>query len=503
VVLASAGVVVYGLCFDSLPGWSLTFRWHYWKTAMTMITDHPWTGVGRENFGRHYLLYKPIEAVEEVATPHNLFVQATSEWGVFGLAAMLLMLLGGSRRAAETLLFAASPQRLSKNFPRQETGHAGPSTLLSPAPAPARLSSPLATEEPGGVSDHPSPSDVSLPWRWMILLLGSLTLLRLPLLGSDNPSFLYYASVTSGLTWACGFGCWAIAASRSSLDSIRFGIGIGLVTMLIGESINFALFVPASATTFFALLALLHEPRPILPTPPASARSLRRRWAPFVAGLTAVVGVGLGVVLPVGRAAYHLNQAEQLRRRDLPLGMVREFTEFHLVRAAAVDPLDPTPLVRLAEARLAWATESPEFRDTDLAQAIAHLNQAERLDPWSIRVARLQAQAHLLLARHSGQARDHQNALTAARRVVTLYPNDPRGHLALAHLEREIGERLGDPALLRRAIADVERALELDRRRPPWEAVRGFSEEERRRAEADLPQIEKRLDAMPSSRPAP
>ena len=61
-----------------------------------MIADHPLAGVGRENFGRHYLRTKSIDSPEEVSNPHNLFVQAAADWGFPGLIGFVLMLFGAS-----------------------------------------------------------------------------------------------------------------------------------------------------------------------------------------------------------------------------------------------------------------------------------------------------------------------------------------------------------------------------------------------------------------------
>ena len=98
-VLAAIGLsatVGLGLMNDRLPHMSLTFRWQYWKTSAQLIADHPFRGVGRENFGRHYLRYKTIDSPEEVSNPHDLFVQAAADWGLPGLTGLIVAMIGVS-----------------------------------------------------------------------------------------------------------------------------------------------------------------------------------------------------------------------------------------------------------------------------------------------------------------------------------------------------------------------------------------------------------------------
>ena len=96
ILLAVAATIGHGLYHGGFPNMSMTFRWHYWQTSAKLIADHPYAGVGRENFGRHYLAHKPIHASEEVSNPHNLPVQVWSELGILGLVATVLMILQAS-----------------------------------------------------------------------------------------------------------------------------------------------------------------------------------------------------------------------------------------------------------------------------------------------------------------------------------------------------------------------------------------------------------------------
>jgi hypothetical protein len=71
VVAVTSVVAGWGMLKGGLPHPSLDFRWQYWTASAAMFGDHPWTGVGAENFGNHYTAYKPITSPEEVKNPHN------------------------------------------------------------------------------------------------------------------------------------------------------------------------------------------------------------------------------------------------------------------------------------------------------------------------------------------------------------------------------------------------------------------------------------------------
>ena len=99
IVLATIVVLSVGTVRGGLPHPSLDFRWRYWTASAEMFGEYWPTGVGAENFGDHYLKYKPIDSPEEVKNPHNFLVQFATEYGAIGLAGALLMLLGGSMAA--------------------------------------------------------------------------------------------------------------------------------------------------------------------------------------------------------------------------------------------------------------------------------------------------------------------------------------------------------------------------------------------------------------------
>lgn len=436
-------VVGHGLYHDELPGASLTFRWQYWTASTEMIADHPLTGVGRENFGRHYLRYKPIESPEEVANPHNLLVQAAAEWGVFGLAGFLLMLWGVSR------VFCFECRSCDTREPETETS-------------------------------------ANRLWPWTLPLVLVVVFVRLPLLGSGGASFLYYAGMTTGICWLAGFallGCGAKAVHRThivDLSTFRTGVCLGVLAFLLHETINFALFVPGTATTFFALLAccLPHrgsaEPMSESPNP-------LERW-----GLVAGVLVGLGVVMflgivPVARSANNLATA----RRSMggyvtsPISQVPTSKAFQQVIDA--DPFDPTPCLEYAR-WLAGLSAVPQVRDEALALALDALALALRRDPHSLKLRRLHMQLLMERADAMKSGELYDEAIAVGRASLELYPQDPEGIIAVAEITLRAGTATGRQDWLRAAIADYDRALALNEQRPDSEELHRLREKDVREA---------------------
>ncbi len=83
----------YGQENGRLPGGnSMLVRWQYWKSAVEMSGDHPYTGVGPGNFAIHFPRYKDPAAIEVVKDPHNFVLALLSQYGAAGLTAFLTLL---------------------------------------------------------------------------------------------------------------------------------------------------------------------------------------------------------------------------------------------------------------------------------------------------------------------------------------------------------------------------------------------------------------------------
>lgn len=427
----AAAFIAHGLVRDEYPHMSLTFRWQYWKTTAPMIADHPWTGVGRENFGRHYLAYKPIDAPEEISNPHNLFVQTWAEYGVVGLAGVVLMLVGATRRFV----------RPRANVEEPANGRFSRETI----------------------------------WGIGVLIL-TLIGIRPLLLGTDDPNYLYYATTVTLLSALLGLALFAPSpAALPGASALDTALPAALFTMVLHDQISFALFVPGSATTFFALLACALANRET-EEPPAPSRRGPLIGAGAAAGLLAVT-ILLGL-LPVSRG-----QAWRARVSDLARGTADAPDD-----PLRADPFDPNLPRHAAEVHLARAAGSPDPR-SELQAARAWLLHAVRRDPHQPALHRMLARTGLNQAAVTNDADEARAAVDHARRALELYPQDPDGLIFLAEVEEQ-AMRL-DPSLRDAATTHYRQALELDERRAWFERIRRFSDRKR----ADIQERMERLRA--------
>ena len=72
---------------------SLQYRLQYWTATVPMIRDHWLFGVGPGQFRWNYLIYKLPEASEEIADPHNLFLDVAANGGITALIGLVGLLL--------------------------------------------------------------------------------------------------------------------------------------------------------------------------------------------------------------------------------------------------------------------------------------------------------------------------------------------------------------------------------------------------------------------------
>ncbi len=118
--LAAAGVVAaiplsqsprFADTFNFTSGTSF-FRIQLWRSVVSMIADHPWLGVGLDNFLYQYRgKYILPEAWQEpnLAHAHNIILDSLARLGVFGFAATLWMLSAFFLSAYTTLKRVADP----------------------------------------------------------------------------------------------------------------------------------------------------------------------------------------------------------------------------------------------------------------------------------------------------------------------------------------------------------------------------------------------------------
>ncbi|MFQ5414433.1 MAG: O-antigen ligase family protein, partial [Phycisphaerae bacterium] len=481
VAVGAVGVVGYGVRHGSLPGASLAFRWQYWQASAHLIADHPWTGVGRDNFGAHYLRYKTIDSPEEITNPHNVLVQAAAEWGVPGCVGMIVIMIAVSRRLNRPIAATLQPPET------YDARRSRRRTIISGA----------------------------------IVAIAVMTL-RLVLLGSSNPAYAYFTTVIVAVPWIVGFAAVGLTAphaprpDRSDTDpstTAGTGLVVGLFAFMLHDMISFALFVPGAAVTFFALLACAlaersaartdqpHPPGsqpPGRPQPTTTAQPTTSRhgdpghhdpeprhraarlaaWCPCAGAVAGVVVVALVFVRPVARSSAELARARRYAATPTTDPIERHPAHQAYRAATAADPLDPTPPAEHARWWLAVA-QTPRLRDHALREAQAAIDRAIARDPVGLRHRRQRMRILRALAAHTGRPTDYRAAVHAARDALTLYPRNPLGLIALGDTLLDAANATHDPALRSEAADAYRNALRLDDARPAWETFRRLSDTRR------------------------
>ncbi len=437
--------VGHGLYHDSFPHMSLTFRWQYWKATWPMVLDHWLTGVGRENFGRHYLQYKSIASPEEIANPHNLFVQAAAEWGLIGLAGVVAMIVG-----VTIVLTNRRKTPLSRLHTNDTNLPVGPLIVAG--------------------------------FTWAVVV----TVIRIPLLGSDNPSFLYYTTTIAALCFVTGFTLFGWPMGRLafvdkhkvevvSSNPFAMALSAGLVAFLVHEMINFAMFVPATATTFSVLLAVrLAESNPPIDANKPIAHSTR--WFLPILATTATAVTAFLIVSPVWRSNSFLEQARHVSISPTRQDLVQRRAEKLLIQAAKADPLDPAPHAEYAQ----WLLATQKlYQQNSFSPANQALEQAILRDPYYVRYRRLQRKLALAWFDFDKDSDHLELAIESARKSLLLYPQDPDSLIDLGDTLALAAQQTGRNELRREAIKRYEEALDLDSRRAWFERIRRYSEAHR------------------------
>jgi hypothetical protein len=435
-VLVFAGIVaivVIGVVGDGLPGSSLDFRWQYWTASARMALDHGLTGVGAENFGDYYLAYKDLASPEEVKNPHNFLVHFASEYGVVGLAAVLAMLLGASWRIACT---ARDPLHAARSVPASNT-----------------------------------------VWRWGFALAMGIFLTRIVLLPSLNYHLVVWATAFGLLSWAAGYAltAWALGGEPARRPMwAAAALCAGLAAFLLQDTVNFALFVPPSRTTFFVLVGLVLA-GPTVPRANHVEAASTSPW-PGRAALACVVAGLLAVLanLPLaGPAEIQLRAARAKEGSPLIETLDAGFLRRLALRS---DPLDATPAYESARYLLALAlAEAPQPSPKLLDMALEDLRVAQQRAPRRLVFYRMESQIHALRARLRGDADEWRAAADAMRRAIELYPTRPESYAERA----EYLFAQGTCPAAAEALENWQKALDLDDAKPAWEQFHRFTPAQR------------------------
>jgi tetratricopeptide (TPR) repeat protein len=257
---------------------------------------------------------------------------------------------------------------------------------------------------------------------------------------------------------------------------IAAGVAVGLFTFVLHDMINFATFVPGSATTLFAMLAVcVAEKSPVISM--ERAPKGHRLWGPIILPAGAIIAVLAIAAVPVWRAGHYQGMAIA-RAVDSPSGpLAADRMDKMFLTAVSADPLDPTPCVERARWWRALSADAL-LRDRAFRVATESLAQAVERDSVNVAHRRMLAKLYQEKARHTREEDDYLAAIASARQAVRLYPSDPEGYLLLGDCQLAAGEATGSDELTQQAIESLEQALAADNARPEWERIRGFLDRE-------------------------
>ena len=232
---AAAGCTAlwYGLAKGRLPGGNSMFvRWQYWQASARMYADHCRTGVGPGNFAHYYFHYKPPAALEEVSDPHNFVLSALAQYGPVGLIGLLAMMFLPLWKVISDA--PVSPSAQAQQPKRSIRRFAAPFAVIISVSL--LLIRPIVLPiETGGMIDI----DVT---AGVIFYVGLI---------------LYVAPV---LAFAVGF--WLLTEDPGSKENpdlkyVSAALFCAVCGFIIHNLIDFAIFEPGAATTFWAITACL------------------------------------------------------------------------------------------------------------------------------------------------------------------------------------------------------------------------------------------------------
>ncbi len=436
-IAAGSVVVLYGLTHDQLPGGGpMLVRWQYWHASARMYADHPFTGVGPGNFVHFYSHYKPSQALETVADPHNFLLSVLAQYGPLGLVAFLAMVFVPLWRVVSTGAVNSSPKA------------------------------------------HPPESEFKKSAvAFMIVISVALLLIRpiiMPLTSANTLGVMIYVIfilyVMPVIVFVIGFLLLTTAsyATRNTQYPIRttnitaaalFCAALGL---LIHNLIDFAIFEPGVFTAFWAIIACLiaidfHQ---------KSRPQSRKGWpSPFVLksapSIKMIIAAGGLVIIwayfnyvwwPVKKSTTEIQQAQQAASNG----------QFQLASnlfaaAAENDRLSPAALFLNGRLYLRQFHTSESKQMDLLLQAEKCLLGAIERNRADFKNFEKLTDVYSNLARLTPQKKNDwlEKAYSSANEAVKRYPGCGRLRFELA----EIAERLGEIDL---AVENYEKAVEIE-----------------------------------------
>lgn len=383
---------------------SLRYRGEYWTGTWRMLWDpqHPvrWlVGVGPGNFRSSYLPFKLPESSEEIADPHNLFLDHWAAGGLVGLLAVVALWYLAVRTVLDQGLSAVTPS----------------AAVVAP-----RASTPLQR-----VSSRPE-------------LVGALLALGVLLLfHAGSPAAWPLLVVMGGLLW----GWWATGDRPLPQSAWRGAILLGLLIHLLA----------AGGIGMPAIVALLQ----ILSLPRDTTGTMAEAEAGGVSGLIVAAistllfaGVITQGLQPVTTAELELALGDEALSRGATERGIKSYRA-----AAQADRLAPQPVERLAAVmQRDWLATGD---DQAFQKCVQYRQQAVERNPLAVAGWRLLGETWRLRFEKTGQLEDARKGAENLQQAVSRHPTNA---VLLVELARSQFDARDFPAARNAAL----RALELD-----------------------------------------
>ena len=281
IVTALRGALFPG-SLQGVDGYSLLFRWHYWVGAARMVAAHPCTGVGPDGFQNAYLLVRPLLSPEEVASPHNVFIDWLAGGGVSMIAWIALTLV---------LLSRAAPSGSLRESNRSESGVLGAAEHSHDSGAPAQG---LSGRQVWSCAAALSLLAGGAAWilnRRAFFIDYDVLLMPLSLLGMAGAVVLVEYLVR-----------------HVSLGMLRWAVWAALTVALLHSQIELTLSQAGSAAGVMLLLGTASARMPRVRSEAPAGRG-DAAWCAVAAMAVLVVGQVALVALPIARIQAHLRMA--------------------------------------------------------------------------------------------------------------------------------------------------------------------------------------------------
>lgn len=417
---------------------SLQYRLEYWWSSLQVIRESPLVGVGPGQFRQHYLAHKLPRSSEEIADPHNLFLDVWANGGLLSLAGVSWLVYLLCRLTLSHLETGSSRPKSSRN----DAGVEANPILLTPTvresgtpPVPARkIPQPKAPARTGTVEPEITAVQFagwSSPVRWGAVV----GLLALWLVGGA----LETLPIVLLVVWLSAIWLLDVVLPEGSPPPWAWAAaGVGLVVHLCGAG---GIAMPAITQ----LLLLIS----IFAAEGVSTGSLKilhvwQKWGVLVLGLT-LFGGGYGTaVQPAFYSHWFCDQGDRAQSAGSRERSYRIATIY--------DPLDPEPWERLAEFTFQRWRATRESDYEEFALAVEAQRRAIDRNPFSFHTHRTLGMFYAEHARRTDNVDDKANAVRELQIALSRYPHnaallaDAAGVFALGN-ERQLAKLTARRAL--------------------------------------------------------